>query len=68
MERKRENKVRCLNCNTELISHYRHDFQMCKCENRTFVDGGSDYQRFGGKNLAKIEVWNNEKQCWEKCK
>jgi hypothetical protein len=50
------NKVRCLNCEAVLESKYRHDFQMCGCKNQTFVDGGDDYFRAGGKNIELIEV------------
>lgn len=49
-------KVKCLQCNTILESKFRHDFQICGCENSTFVDGGNDYCRIGGVDLAKIEV------------
>lgn len=49
------NAVRCLSCNTELESKYRHDFQCCGCENQTFVDGGKEYSRVGGKDFDLIE-------------
>ena len=49
------NAVRCLSCNTELESKYRHDFQCCGCENQSFVDGGYDYSRVGGKDFNLIE-------------
>ena len=49
------NAVKCLACNTELESKYRHDFQCCNCENQTFVDGGKDYSRVGGKDFNLIE-------------
>ena len=49
------NAVRCLSCNTELESKHRHDFQCCGCENQTFVDGGYDYSRVGGKDFDLIE-------------
>lgn len=48
-------KIRCSNCNTILESTYRHDFVSCGCSNETFVDGGSDYLRCGGKDLRFIE-------------
>lgn len=50
------NKVICLVCNTTLESKYRHDFKSCGCENETFIDGGLDYQRIGGKDMSKIKV------------
>ena len=49
------NAVRCLSCNTELESKHRHDFQCCGCENQSFVDGGYDYSRVGGKDFNLIE-------------
>ena len=49
-------KIQCLVCGEILESKYRHDFQMCKCPNQTFVDGGDSYMRAGGKNLDKIKI------------
>lgn len=49
-------KIRCTNCNTVLESKHRHDFVSCGCSNGTFVDGGKDYLRCGGKDLRFIEV------------
>lgn len=48
-------KIRCMVCNEVLESTFRHDFVMCKCENKTFVDGGNDYCRVGGVDMQKIE-------------
>jgi len=45
-----------------LESRYRHDFKSCGCENGTFVDGGSDYLRVGGKDLDKIEVLEEDNE------
>lgn len=44
----------CKQCGEMLHSKHRHDFVMCGCPNRTFVDGGNDYQRGGGASLAMI--------------
>ena len=49
------NAVRCLSCNTELESKYKHDFQCCGCENQTSVDGGRVYSRVSGKDFNLIE-------------
>ena len=49
------NAVKCLSCNTELESRYRHDFQCCGCENQTSVDGGRVYSRVSGKDFNLIE-------------
>lgn len=48
-------KIRCTKCNTVLESKHRHDFVKCSCDNGTFVDGGNDYIRCGGKDLRYIE-------------
>jgi hypothetical protein len=55
--------VKCLKCGVVLESLYRHDFQMCECDNETFVDGGTDYTRLGGMDMEYIEVL----PCCEKC-
>jgi len=55
------NKVKCLGCNVELVSKYRHDYKQCVCENHTFTDGGNDYMRLGGKDFKKILIWNDNK-------
>jgi hypothetical protein len=41
-------KVRCSECKQEIKSKSRHDFVVCKC-GESFVDGGKDYVRMGGK-------------------
>lgn len=50
------NRVKCLQCGRILTSKHTHDFQQCKCSNKTFTDGGDDYQRFGGVDIKLIEV------------
>lgn len=47
--------VVCRGCDTVLVSIDRHHFVQCGCENETFLDGGMDYQRIGGKDLSLIE-------------
>lgn len=53
------NAVKCLACGKVLHSKHRHDFRSCNCENETFVDGGLDYQRVGGKDLSLVAVFRN---------
>lgn len=53
------NAARCRKCDTIVESKHRHDFVMCKCES-IFVDGGTDYLRWGGEpddfeSLAEID-------------
>jgi len=50
------NRVRCRMCGTVLESKSVHDFQRCSCPNRTFTDGGEEYQRIGGADLGQIEI------------
>jgi hypothetical protein len=38
-----------------LTSYHRHDYKACGCENATMVDGGTDYQRYGGLNLDLVD-------------
>jgi len=53
------NKIlRCKKCKILIQSHYRHDFVFCKCGS-IFVDGGSDYVRYGGKE-EDIEFINSK--------
>ena len=51
------NRVKCLECNTILESKYTHDFQQCDCPNKTFTDGGNEYQRYGGMDMDKVFVF-----------
>lgn len=54
--RKYPNVIQCLACKKVLVSNYRHDFNSCGCPNDTFIDGGYDYLRCGGKDLKLIKV------------
>lgn len=59
------NKIRCICCGQEAVSTYRHDFnRLDSCRNGSFVDGGNDYGRIGGRDLSLIETWNNQEQKW----
>jgi len=49
--------VQCPNCLDLIYSRAHHDFRHCSCGD-TFVDGGFDYMRCGGKNIDKIKVVN----------
>lgn len=40
------NKVRCKKCNDIIESKHSYDFKKCQC-GAIFIDGGTDYQRFG---------------------
>jgi hypothetical protein len=48
------NSVQCTSCNEVLVSHHRHDYKTCGCNNQTMVDGGTAYSRYGGIDLKKV--------------
>ena len=54
--KKYPNAIQCLRCKTVLVSFDRHDFKQCPCPNMSFVDGGHDYLRVGGKDLGRIAI------------
>lgn len=58
-------KVKCLSCGATLESKHRYDFQKCMCENETFIDGGNDYIRSGGKDLGKVFVLTDQKMSYK---
>ena len=58
-------KIMCMSCEKILESKNRHDFNMCNCENETFVDGGNDYMRIGGKDLNLIYYWDKIEQIFK---
>jgi hypothetical protein len=48
--------VTCLECGEVLVSYHRHDYKTCSCEQGTMIDGGLEYLRCGGKDLAKVQT------------
>ena len=50
------NSVTCQECNETIVSYHRHDYKTCECENETMVDGGTEYQRYGGKDLDLVDA------------
>ena len=46
----------CKKCGDVLVSRYRHDYVMCTCDNKTMLDGGLDYQRFGGMDIRQVDL------------
>ena len=50
------NRVQCKECGEVLTSYHRHDYKTCSCYNETMVDGGTDYQRYGGKDLSLVDT------------
>jgi hypothetical protein len=49
------NRVQCKECGEVLTSYHRHDYKTCGCENETMVDGGNDYQRYGGTDFDLVD-------------
>jgi hypothetical protein len=50
------NRVQCRECGEVLTSYHRHDYKTCGCTNKTMVDGGNEYQRYGGLNLDLVDT------------
>ena len=50
------NRVQCKACGEVLTSYNRHDYKTCSCTNETMVDGGNEYQRYGGANLDLVDI------------
>lgn len=46
----------CRKCGEKLQSINRHDYTMCTCDNKTMLDGGTDYQRYGGVDLDQVDL------------
>ena len=51
------NSVTCLECGKTLVSYHRHDYKTCGCANDAMVDGGTEYGRYGAKDLDKIKTY-----------
>lgn len=49
-----ENKAKCLECGSVIISKNRHDYVICNCGNLS-VDGGSWYLKRGFKKEDSYE-------------
>jgi hypothetical protein len=50
------NAIKCLECEETIVSRSRHDYVTCGCPNGAMVDGGNDYERYGAKDMDKIEA------------
>lgn len=49
------NGILCLDCGWVGVSWYTHDYKTCDCNNATMIDGGTDYLRYGGKLMDKVQ-------------
>jgi hypothetical protein len=41
-------------CYKIIESHDVHDYKLCGCDNQTMIDGGLDYERYGGIDMSKV--------------
>ena len=48
------NAVTCVECLETIVSYHRHDYKTCRCKNEAMVDGGTDYVRYGAKDMSKV--------------
>ena len=55
------NSIRCLKCDTEIVSESRHDFQRCPC-GACFVDGGHSYRRIGGSDYEDTSLYSDARE------
>ena len=53
------NAVKCNRCDETIVSYHRHDYKTCSCDN-AMVDGGTDYTRYGGSDIEKIDVYADD--------
>lgn len=51
------NSVTCHECHKTIVSYNRHDYKTCLCPNNAMVDGGTDYLRYGAKDMSKIKIF-----------
>ena len=56
-----KNSARCRKCDHTITSTFRHHFASCKC-GAIFVDGGLDYQRYGGnpEDFEDLSEWEDD--------
>lgn len=52
----KRNRVKCLECGTILESFDVHDYKTCGCPQETMVDGGLEYERYGGHDMNKVQT------------
>lgn len=48
---------RCKQCGTVLQSLHVYDYKKCGCPNEAMVDGGLEYQRYGGMDMKMVEPY-----------
>lgn len=59
--------IRCNECGDTIFSRARHDWRTCSC-GCTWIDGGFEYVRFGGKPSCepyKLDVYVLKKELYD---
>lgn len=54
--------VQCTKCQKRLFSFHVHDYKLCGCPNKTMVDGGPNYLRYGWNKLKPKRIYWTYKQ------
>lgn len=49
--------VKCVRCKERMFSLHVHDYKLCGCSNKTMVDGGRVYLRYGWKTLKPTRIY-----------
>jgi hypothetical protein len=67
-----QNALKCLKCDTIILSTYPHDYKTCKC-GKTMVDGGNEYLKCSSEEglVEELYLWDdsssedyNQKLVW----
>jgi hypothetical protein len=53
------NAIECSHCGDTVVSYHVHDFKCCSC-GLASVDGGMEYERYGGDGFTKITVYADD--------
>ena len=57
------NAATCCKCLKTIVSYHVHDFKKCGCPNEAFIDGGTQYIKYGANDMKQIvlnTVYDNE--------
>ncbi len=55
--------IKCLQCEEILESKSLHDYVSRSCPNHTFLDGGDEHCRYGGKDMDKVQMTDSTTIC-----
>ncbi len=54
--------VECAACEKRIFSFHVHDYKICGCPNKTMVDGGTQYLRYGWSIVKPKRIYWTEKR------